>query len=481
MNMINKRNKSLYLTSLFGAMNLMTASAFALTPLTDEVLGNETGQAAFFTNYVAPSGAANSPTDFGFFTLGLNGTVELNTNIQHLQLGCGGANGANGCDIDINNLGLSGNPDGGVGPGHYAVGTARAATDAVLQNPFFQLAIKNPTVLATRQLVGFNLGAQRVIGLLTAGTDNPASLNNSATDPTGVGINALSGFMKVASSTGTAMTAQQIISYNGANTPAPANGSPVPGPGNATVGTNTPITGRIYNIGTSCFFGCTNFTSTNYDLVLPATSVALTSNPTTINSSRVKSIALTGTGDVSNIYLYGQMTANAIGLNLAENIPNNGQSYISNLKVDLQVQEALSYIHNITVDNPVSLSLQSTDVYWPGSTCSGGATLGNANCNIAKRGWWMGFGDTVNIGSITPTLPVSITVPVLQNVLGITSQYLYDNPISCGTFGLLSCLGGTINVGQVDLAGNSVPFPLKNLVLAAQTPKQNCYGNLKFC
>jgi len=181
------------------------------------------------------------------------------------------------------------------------------------------------------------------------------------------------------------------------------------------------------------------------------------------------SVALTGTGAVNPINFTGSMTATAIGLNLAENIV--APSSINNLSVTLQVQEALSYIHNISLNNPVSLSLQSTQVQYPGA----------ASTNIAQPGWWMSLGNTVNIGSISPAASVALSVPVLQTVLNDTSTYLNNNPISCGAFGLASCLGGSISTGVVDLAGNTVNFPLVNTVLAAQTPLPNCYGGLKFC
>ncbi len=458
-------------------------SAHAMTPMDDQALSDTTGQAAYYTTYIAPSGSGTgaTPTDYGFFTLGLNATTSLNANIDHLQLGCGGVNGS-GCDIDINNLSLSGQGSGTDANGNPTFsGAGRAATDATLTNPFIQLAIKNPTSLSTRQIVGINLGAQKVLGLLTAGVSNNAALNGSATIPTGVGINTLSGYMQVgATAVGTctaptancAHTASTIASYDGSTTPTPANGSPVPGPGNATTSTNnTAITGRIYNIGTSCFFGCTNFTSTSYDLVLDSTNVLLSSNATTVNGSRVKSVQLTGTGAISPINFYGNMVANAIGLNLSENIPNDGNNKITNLTADLTVNEGLSYIHTININNPLSLSLQSTKVQWPGS----------AAANVAQPGWWMGFGDTVNIGSISPSSSVAITTPVLQQAINAVSTYLYNNPISCGTFGLLSCLGGSIDVGTVNLSGTHLAFPLTNLALAAQTPPANCYGGLKFC
>lgn len=458
--------------------------AHGMTPMDDQALSETTGQAAYYTTYTAPSGSGTgaTPTDYGFFTLGLNATTSLNANIDHLQLGCGGVNGT-GCDIDINNLSLSGQGNGTDSNGNPTFSNAggRAATDATLTNPFIQLAIKNPNSLSTRQVVGINLGAQKVLGLLTAGTQNPSSLNGATTNPTGVGINTLSGYMLVGKATGTAYTGYNngtgvgsgqvnganalVISYDGSTTPTQANSSPVPA-GLVTYGTNTTISGQasatLFNL---------SFTSNQYDIVLPSTAVALTTNATTVNGTRVSSIGLTGTGVVGNIPLYGRLNASISGvLNLGLNVPNNGQTYLQGLTANVGVQEALSYIHTININNPLSLSLQSTKVQWPGS----------AAANVAQPGWWMGFGDTVNIGSVTPAQPVSIT-PVLVTALNDVSTYLNNNPVNCGLFAL-SCLTGTANIGPINLSGAApLSLSLSNLALAAQTPPANCYGGLKFC
>ena len=58
-------------------------------------------------SYTAPSGAGPTTSDY-YYKLGLEAKMELNLNIRNLQLGCGGRNGPGNCDIDIENLSLSG-------------------------------------------------------------------------------------------------------------------------------------------------------------------------------------------------------------------------------------------------------------------------------------------------------------------------------------------------------------------------------------
>ncbi|WP_410210337.1 hypothetical protein [Aquirhabdus sp.] len=169
-----------YSASILGLITfyLGTCSVYAQQVLDDESLREVSGQAAFYTNYI-PTGGANPNANIGFFTLGLEGKVDLNANIEHLQLGCGGVNGP-GCDIDLTHARLS-----GVNPG--ASGTY-ADSDATLTNPFLQIAIQNPTQLATRSVAGIRFGAQGVLGMLSIG-ENPNTSNLS--DDTG--INSLSG------------------------------------------------------------------------------------------------------------------------------------------------------------------------------------------------------------------------------------------------------------------------------------------------
>ncbi|AXI01861.1 hypothetical protein [Aquirhabdus parva] len=413
----------------------------AMQVLDDQTLGEETGQAAFYTSYGAPSGTGSgtNSSDFGFYTLGVQGKVDINTNIQHLQLGCGGVNGP-GCDIDINNLSLSGNP----GTGTCASGAARASCDATLTNPFLRLAIKNPTTLATREVVGLQLGAQNVTGLLTAGTENSTTPN---------GINSLSGYMSVAASSGTATTAARSMTY--ADT------------GNQAI--NGQVKGSLLTNSCGGFLDpCINvsYSSTNYTLNLSSATAPLTTNATVVNGKRLSSIGLTGTANVGQIDFAGPLTATVAGfLNLNKQVTGN----ITGLIADLTIQENLGFVHSIPLNNPFSLSLQKQDVMWPGAPA------------VAQTGWWMAFNDPINIGNVTPSSQVQITNAVLAQVIPKISTYLTNNPTNCGNL-LTGCVGGSdLAVGNVALTNAHVAFPLTDLQLAAQSFPPNCYGSLKFC
>lgn len=207
-----------------------------LVMLTDEELAQEQGQALFNLSYLAPGQAGNNmstASNIGFYTFGIEAEVAINANIKNLQLGCGGVNGANGCDIDIQNfsLGCIANSSGVcvslpvTTTGSATTSTAQHTTssstvndtlgnqqqlkDFVLTNPFYQFAIKNPDSAATREIVGIRIGAANAKG--------PMSFND---------IISFSGYLSgladisMQGQTNTALTSTTGYSPTGTRTPA---------------------------------------------------------------------------------------------------------------------------------------------------------------------------------------------------------------------------------------------------------------------
>ena len=176
---------------------LMSASTISfadsgLTSLTDDEMAVETGQALFNLSYLAPGQTGNpmsTASGVGFYTFSMEAEVAINANIKKLQLGCGGVNGANGCDIDVDNFsfGCIANSTGvcitlpptgiqkiGV-ENNNAVANQSQMRDFVLNNPFYQFAIKNPTTASTREIVGIRIGAADVKGPLSFNSINSFS------------------------------------------------------------------------------------------------------------------------------------------------------------------------------------------------------------------------------------------------------------------------------------------------------------------
>ncbi|MEM9993069.1 MAG: hypothetical protein AAGE79_02890, partial [Acinetobacter pittii] len=196
---------SLYVAILaLGSLSFSSVhAASTLVPMSDAELSATRGQALMSMSYVAPTDSANleklrdSNSNVGFYKLGLDADLELNANIKKLQLGCGGANGAGACDIDIDNLSLSGISDTNDG---------RASSSAKLTNPFIEFAIKNPNSASTREVAGVRLSAESIQGLLTFGSENTTTKN---------GINSFSGYMVTQATGGTVSTLQAVSGQAG--------------------------------------------------------------------------------------------------------------------------------------------------------------------------------------------------------------------------------------------------------------------------
>lgn len=515
---------------------IMTAPTFAVMQLMDDQsLSQETGQAAFYTAYQAPSGSGTGATtsDFGFFTLGLNGTVELNTNIQHLQLGCGGVNGP-GCDIDISNASLSGNP----GVGKCPAGASPASCDAVLTNPFIQLAIKNPTSLSTRQLVGFNLGAQNAVGLLQTGSQPTGSPSSSPN-----GINTISGYMQVQSAvgnsnlTGTVSTLPGFM--NGCNASLNGGGGAtcktLDAAATAAAGTQYQIKGKLNGpLGVVAGFLLVNggfwipgFTGVNFTV----------STPTIVNGSRISQLSVSPDPIVlPNIYLGNNQGNDSCNCNLSPgpvqgaSYPNSGLSYpasggsvgtqggpvasyvnscspgftctlagqpggtfttymyglISGVTAKVGFNQPLGYMHVLPINSPISLSLQSQSILWPGSPAA----------DVAQPGWWLGMSDPVILGNLVPSSSINLCTSAAATstcaypqIANAVNAYLAANPPTSSSLSTLWAIltNGTLgvqistNAAPLSMAASPIALTLNGLQLNSQFTTPNCYGSLKFC
>lgn len=420
--------KKLLIPLIYGLSSFTIVQAADLQALNDSELSDVTGQALMSLTYISPTDSQNkmSGQGVGFYKLGMEAELELNANIKKLQLGCGGANGANGCDIDIDNLSLSGVSDTRDG---------RAGSSAKLTNPFLEFAIKNPDSAATREVVGLRLSAEKALGLLTLGDENSDSPN---------GINSLSGALKIKPTTGTANTAVRSMSYSD---------------------TGMKINGKIKLLGSLIQ---PDFDTNDYNLQLQSTNANLSINGTSIYGTRMSSAKLTGTATIGDLNFGGDINASVkiFPISLVP-LTINANGYISGLKANLDVDENLGFIHKLPLNNPFSLSLQTSQVHWPGAEYA------------ANRGWWLAIEDQIDIGQVTPSNPIEVTNDILKQVVPNISSYLTNNPPSCP---LASCLIAGLNIGQVNLSSaNPLYFPIKDLKLATQNFAPNCYGGLKFC
>ena len=461
--MKNRYSSIFFLGVISWCCNAAYAVPHTLKSMTDSELSAATGQALMSLSYVAPTDLANQEANrfggdktIGFYKLGLEAEMELNVNIKKLQLGCGGVNGAGGCDIDIDYLSLSGLGNSATSNTDSATDrAARAGSSAVLTNPFIEFAIKNPDKASTRQIVGLNLSAEKALGLITFGLENGAGKS---------GINSLSGYMQIAATTG-------IANVNGFGASLVA-GEAAKGTLNQSDGYNA-ITGRA-----CCVVGFPiGFTTTAYALNLRDKATGsnilkgdLTLGQQPITGKRITSANLTATAKVRDIDLSGKLSAKAAGIINLDNKDATG--LIKNLTVDVAINEDLGYFHKASLNGTAaSLSLQSQNIQWTNNT------------SISQNGWWLEFTNPIDIGFIQPTFAVDIPKATLNEAFKQVSDFLYDTPVKCGGAIAENCLlGNAIPVGTVDLINATRPqMALTNLELATQKFTPNCYGTLKFC
>lgn len=438
-------NKSLILILITATLGF--SQSYAMTALNDDELAEVEGQALMNLEYTAGSNGTDSlgqsytQSNLGFYKLGLSAEIEMNANIKKLQLGCGGSNNSirAGCDIDIDNLSLSGIPE---------AGQERPETSAKLTNPFIEFAIKNPTSAATREVMGFRVSAEKIVGLLTAGTN----------DGTPNGINTLSGYMKIAPATGSTKTQETPFTQS--------------------------LTGKVNIDG--CFNCPRTFVTSNSTIKIPSMPVNFTTKEAILNGSRLTSVNVKALADVPTISLTensGNMKAVVQGTTWVAFIPLNNftisdmrvNMQISGLKTDIALNQSLGLIHSLPLNNPVSLSLQKSKLFWPKEQA------------VAEQGWWLAVNDPVQLGTLNASENYAVDInPILPNVATYLSDWFDVNPLHVDFGSAVSALFTSklvSNVGPVELGRlPALPLPLNNIPLgASQNVISNCYGGLKFC
>lgn len=387
-------------------------SSAKLNELQDNELNQITGQSLFSMSYIAPTEPGNS-SNLGFYSLGLEATLELNANIRRVQLGCGGVNGADQCDIDLERVRLTGLTPGPSG--------TYVDSDAVLDNPFIQFAVKNPNSAATRSVVGVALGAQTLIGQISVGENPTPEIAGTPGGTAGgqTGANVISGRLP-AQVSNVELAATLCTRVSGSNCIIPL------GSGNLPL-LNTTVKPRN---------GVNQPNGVFSALVTGNRMTSLNLGPFGLDAEPLNSIGgalVSALGGVA----YGTLAENFID------------------------------IHNLNISsNKTSgflLTLNQQDILWPQMGASGASSFPtpsqftNSNGStitedmlLAKRGWFLIF-PGVTLGG-TPDEPL-VTSRVLLGVL--------NNP---SALQVLSYPGITI--------------PSINL---RQVPTQNCYGSLKFC
>lgn len=504
----------------FAMSSIAYATTSQLQTLSDRELADVNGQALMSLSYLAPTDNANpmkniSNNSVAFYKLGLEAELELNANIKNLQLGCGGVNGKDACDLDIKNLALSGLPDSYDANGIPVFNNSRASTSGKLTNPFMEFAIANPKSASTRTVQGIRFSAEKISALLTTGIENLSSA--SSTD----GIQRLSGFMQVAPTTGTANTQQTTFGKSSTQ----------------QIGGYAHLCAGIIGLGCSVYNRDIHFTSDtgssqSTGITVPSVSAGFNLPGFVVNGKRQQNaiindirtnlatipIASDGTSNYpASLFQNDQLRVNLdcngvtggsglIGCSALSFLKDQATfkmgtgSKIQNLNLKIDFEQALSMIHNIPLTGTGGyLSLQEIPLLWPGAKVAS-SDVGNtslsamsSNTDVAQAGWWMSFAEPIQLGKLNVTQPVILDDATLAQVANRVTEALNpNNPnkpqadasdlIKLGQLLADQPLTSTIVADLGDFTrSNPVYLKLQNQQLSNQAVKSNCYGSLKFC
>lgn len=443
-----------------------------MTSLDDTALSGVTGQALIQMSQITGTGTSGTngtgSSGLTFYRLGFDGSIDLNANINQLRLGCGGINGPGGCDISIDQMSISGN----------GCATRALNCDAVMTNPYIELAIANNSTPTSRSLAGFRVSAQNMSGLLSFGQNGP--------NPNG--INTFSGYMTTLPISGIAQTA--AVNLGGVTDPK--------------------LTQMQFNVQVLTCLNISLSTCTSNDTTIPLGTALATSDPAkstginipqmsvpystkngaTVNGSRQTTTSVTASANIPTVPLGSQPPSGSSSYNLYTNLSqtsgalgllssSHNQVYgsVSGLTTSIAFSENLGYIHNVQVNSPFYLSFQNQNILWPGASAA----------DVAQRGWWMSFADPVSLGTVNPLLPIDISPTFAAMAKDFLNYYSPSNPLkiyltTAQTLGALISFPIPVPVSANLSNEPPLPLPVSNQQLDShQNVTPNCMGSYKFC
>lgn len=548
--MSKMKKTKLFISMLLSiSSSMVMATSDGLVALEDDELSNTQGQALLSLGYVGPSasGTGANYSDYGYYKLGMEAEIELNANIRRLQLGCGGVNGPDNCDIDIENLSLSGPADSKIDHttaiaalkaitnrtatqeeqlqaliaehGTPIWSEGRANTSTKLTNPFIEFAIKNPTSAATREVVGFRLSAEEILGHMSAGVTNDK--NPTTEKSTGGGINMYSGYIKVAPTPVSAFTEpamfgtteDQILYANvrviglWERTAFTNPNAMTPGkPGYRDPESDSGLRDNAYKYNGTAIWGI-HVPSQTVDFIFPRT--AVTGNRMSQLNLVVRDVPIPTipiAADNGAVYMTLDAGINALFTTIhaatffmgtsgttastcisSTGVENSGCSYIKDLKVNVTVKENFNLVHNLPIISGGYLSLQKVALRWPGSASAftydtrtttpeaskyvdradNYVTSGNLKDwevwnegDIAQPGWWLSFQDPLDFGALNPTSGIGMA-DVLPQISTFVTDTLSQpgNEITLNSIGEIvsSLVGAPLykSIGDIRLASDA--------------------------
>lgn len=391
---------------------LLTASGFlaaGMTSLDDAELSDVNGQALFMAAKQT-NGAHN------FYRMGFDAKLELNANIAELKLG----ETSTGVDLWAKNLALGCTANAS----NVCVDSASATQlrPFTMMRPFIQIAVKNDTNRATREVVGFRLGAENAFG--------PMSIGN---------FESFSGYLTATANIEMQEQGKGRNPDDVAVTCGPTTG-PCPGPlsgdGRNTFGLNEPLRALGLNNDQACLLSiCAQFKdlTANYDAVarnnLPVVLSGRRQTQAFIQNARLSEAvdSITGSMGISRsnsalsaglINFILPILAGQVGNKIKAQLATGLGTTVANLNT-FQIPYNVQNLHSAEVNSPLfGLSFQKeAGVQYPGYAIG------------MQKGWSM-------------YLPNAFTLTVSQPTTQFVSNIMSGAAAAGNIIGLPTTVGG---------------------------------------
>lgn len=406
------------------AIGVISTSVTAMIELDDTEMSDVTGQALMQMEKEIANG-------FTFYRAGLDAVLEINTNIEKLQLGCGGINGS-GCDIDANNFALGCLADAS---GNCTSVTANQTQmkDLIITRPYFQFAIRNDDSRTNREVVGIRLGGENVNGPMSIGDFRSFSGYLSATANFTMQAQGSNSSDDIAVTCGT--------NVGPAGCPG-AGGSP----GYNDFGLQGPIRSLGLDNGCACLVLCAKYEQ----LTVKFGQVERLNRPVLLAGNRQTQAFVSGANlssaveelaDSLEVVRSSGLPADLINLIMPAiqgQVENNIKQQLAdgfgipvNQLETYQIPYNISNLHSVDINTPLfGLSFQKENVQYPGYAAA------------APRGWSM-------------YLPNAFTLNVSE-------------PTTVFVNNIVSGAAAAGNIVTLPIPGNGAVY-------------DNCWGNAKFC
>ena len=490
--MTKSYKNSLNKIAVFMMSAVFSASAFSLTELTEDEMGDISGQASLI---------GIDRYDFegnNFYRVQLDSVIDTSVNVDSLVL----RDNLGNAQIDVDNFSLSGGMDGQV-------------SSATITNPFVEFAFAgdiDDSTARNREIIGIRIGADNIDGTLSFGDpQNLAAVTGSAA--TEDGLNAFRGYLRTTPINGTVFIKPETRAIEVNTTLDVQLVGRISVTGEAFVpllDLSKPPEDQRISLTFQNTFGAVLDSSQPTQLlsggngqasnngVFTQAFVLADVNATTIgqlqsvDNAMFDSFVNVGAAQGSCNFLC-QLAAGAIGLfnPFSPEITVNNTRVSGPLPGDddplsLFVNESTRLIHRVdTQSSGFFISAQNTDVIWRND---GASPSGRAQ-SLTTAGWWLEFLDPVDLGELVVqdfVLPDN----VIEGIGAAVNQNIADQP----AIDAFSALGSLFNFPVSGVSANLIPdvnpgitgFGNFNVVdrdipLASSVPIVNCFNSSIGC